>query len=75
MEGKFGEGERFYGMNCIMGKTEHTSKLMIALDIVVLNLTQRKHSGINRETPVQRLLKLETHLDARIMYVPPLILR
>ena len=34
----------------------------------------RKHSGINRETPVQRLFKQEPHLDARIIYVPPLIL-
>jgi transposase len=34
----------------------------------------RKHSGINRDTPVQRLLNLEPHLDARIKYVPPLIL-
>lgn len=34
----------------------------------------RKHSGINRETPVQRLFKQEPQLDARIKYVPPLIL-
>ena len=36
--------------------------------------TVRKHSGINRETPVQRLFKQEPLLDARIKYVPPLIL-
>ena len=41
VEGKFGEGKRFYGMSCIMGKTEHTCKLMIALDILVLNLVKR----------------------------------
>jgi transposase len=34
----------------------------------------RKHSGINRETPIQRLFKQEPHLDARIKYVPPQIL-
>ena len=34
----------------------------------------RKHSGINRETPVQRLFRLEPHLDDRIKFVPPLIL-
>jgi transposase-like protein len=34
----------------------------------------RKHSGINRETPVQRLFEQEPHLDARIKFVPPLIL-
>jgi len=34
----------------------------------------RKHSGIDRETPVQRLFKQEPHLDARIKFVPPLIL-
>ena len=34
----------------------------------------RKHSAINRETPVQRLFKQEPQLDARIKYVPPLIL-
>jgi len=34
----------------------------------------RKHSGINRETPVQCLFRQEQHLDARIKYVPPLIL-
>lgn len=36
--------------------------------------TARKHSGINRETPWQRLTKQEPNLDARIKYVPPLIL-
>jgi len=36
--------------------------------------TVRKHSGINRDTPVQRLFKQEPLLDARIKYVPPLIL-
>jgi len=34
----------------------------------------RKHSGINRETPVQRLFSQDPHLDARIKFVPPLIL-
>lgn len=34
----------------------------------------RKHSGIDRETPVQRLFKQDPHLDARIKFVPPLIL-
>jgi hypothetical protein len=34
----------------------------------------RKHSGINRETPVQRLSKQEPNLDAKIKFVPPLIL-
>ena len=34
----------------------------------------RKHSGINRETPVQRLFKQDPHLDARIKFVPPLFL-
>jgi transposase len=34
----------------------------------------RKHSGINRETPVQRLFRQEPLLDARIRFVPPLIL-
>jgi transposase len=34
----------------------------------------RKHSGINRETPVQRLSKQEPDLDAKIKFVPPLIL-
>jgi len=36
--------------------------------------TARKHSGIDRETPYQRLIKQEPNLDARIKYVPPLIL-
>ena len=36
--------------------------------------TVRKHSGIDRETPYQRLLKQEPNLDVRIKYVPPLIL-
>ncbi len=40
-EGKFGEGKRFYGMDCIKGKTEHTCKVMIALYFVVLNLAKR----------------------------------
>jgi hypothetical protein len=34
----------------------------------------RKHSGIDRETPVQRLFKHEPHLDASIKFIPPLIL-
>jgi transposase len=34
----------------------------------------RKHSGINRDTPVRRLQNLEPLLDAKIKYVPPLIL-
>ena len=34
----------------------------------------RKHSSIDRETPVQRLFKQDPHLDARIKFVPPLIL-
>lgn len=34
----------------------------------------RKHSGINYETPVQRLFRLEPQLDAKIRFVPPLIL-
>ena len=34
----------------------------------------RKHSGINRETPVERLFKQDPHLDARIKLAPPLIL-
>ena len=34
----------------------------------------RKHSGINRDTPIRRLLNLEPLLDARIKYVPPLLL-
>jgi len=34
----------------------------------------RKHSGINRETPVTRLFAQEPYLDARIKFVPPLIL-
>lgn len=34
----------------------------------------RKHSGINRETPYYRLMKQDQQLDARIKYVPPLIL-
>ena len=34
----------------------------------------RKHSGINRETPVQCLFRQEPQLDARITFVPPLIL-
>ena len=34
----------------------------------------RKHSVIDRETPVQRLFKQEPHLDAKIKFVPPLIL-
>lgn len=34
----------------------------------------RKHSGINRETPVQRLFNQDPHLDARIKFVPPIIL-
>ncbi len=41
VEGKFGEGKQFYGMSCIMGKTESISKIMIALDIVVLHLVKR----------------------------------
>jgi putative transposase len=36
--------------------------------------TVRKHSGINRETPWQRLNKQDPNLDARMKYVPPLIL-
>jgi len=36
--------------------------------------TVRKHSGINRETPVQCLFRQEPQLDARIRFVPPLIL-
>jgi len=36
--------------------------------------TVRKHSGINRETPFQRLMKQSPQLDVRMKYVPPLIL-
>jgi transposase len=36
--------------------------------------TIRKHSGIDRETPWQRLSKQHPSLNARIKYVPPLIL-
>ncbi|HQF12116.1 MAG TPA: IS5 family transposase [Paludibacteraceae bacterium] len=41
VEGKFGEGKRFYGMDCIKGKTEHTCKVMIALYFVALNLAKK----------------------------------
>lgn len=36
--------------------------------------TVRKHSGIARETPWQRLNKQEPKLDVRMKYAPPLIL-
>jgi transposase-like protein len=36
--------------------------------------TVRKHSGIDRETPWQRLMKQEPQLDAKMKFVPPLIL-
>ena len=36
--------------------------------------TVRKHSGIDRETPWQHLLKQEPHLNAKMKFVPPLIL-
>ena len=41
VEGKFGEAKRFYGMNRNMGKTDHTSMVMIALDVLVLNIRNR----------------------------------
>ena len=41
VEGEFGEAKRFYGMDCIKGKTEHTSKIIIALYFVILNLAKR----------------------------------
>ena len=41
VEGKFGEGKRFYGLNRIMARLKDTSETVIAMQILVMNLERR----------------------------------
>ena len=39
IEGKFGQGKRHYGLNCIMAKLSETAKTTIAITFLVINLS------------------------------------
>jgi hypothetical protein len=41
VEGKFGEGKRFYGLNRIMAHLKETSETVIAVNLLVMNLEKR----------------------------------
>lgn len=41
IEGKFGEGKRNYGLGRIRARLENTSKTVIALQLLVMNLDRR----------------------------------
>jgi IS5 family transposase len=41
VEGKFGEGKRFYGMDLIMAHLPETSETVIAMKLLVMNLEKR----------------------------------
>ena len=41
VEGKFGEGKRFYGLNRIMTRLQETSETVIAMQLLVMNLERR----------------------------------
>lgn len=44
VEGKFGEGKRFYGLNRIMTRLQSTSETVIAMQLLVMNLEKRLRS-------------------------------
>lgn len=44
VEGKFGEGKRFYGLNRIMARLQSTSETVIAMQLLVMNLEKRLRS-------------------------------
>jgi hypothetical protein len=44
VEGKFGEGKRFYGLNRIMAHLQSTSETVIAMQLLVMNLEKRLRS-------------------------------
>jgi hypothetical protein len=41
VEGKFGEGKRFYGLGRIMARLKETSEIVIAMQLLVMNLERR----------------------------------
>lgn len=41
VEGKFGEGKRFYGLNRIMTRLQETSEAVISMQLLVMNLEKR----------------------------------
>lgn len=41
VEGKFGEGKRFYGLGRIMARLKETSETVIAMQLLVMNLERR----------------------------------
>lgn len=44
VEGKFGEGKRFYGLNRIMARLQTTTETVIAMQLLVMNLEKRLRS-------------------------------
>ena len=44
VEGKFGEGKRFYGLNRIMARLQSTTETVIAMQLLVMNLEKRLRS-------------------------------
>ena len=44
VEGKFGEGKRFYGLNRIMARLQSTTGTVIAMQLLVMNLEKRLRS-------------------------------
>jgi IS5 family transposase len=44
VEGKFGEGKRFYGLNRIMTRLQSISETVIAMQLMVMNLGKRLRS-------------------------------
>ncbi|WP_273000768.1 transposase, partial [Hydrogenibacillus schlegelii] len=41
IEGKFGEGKRFYGLGLVRTRLQRTSETVIALTLLVMNLERR----------------------------------
>lgn len=58
----------------ILKITNRQEMFMEAFNYMYYYNAVRKHSAINHETPVQCLFRQEPQLDARIRFVPPLIL-
>ena len=48
VEGKFGEGKRFYGLNRIMAHLQSTSETVIAMQLLVMNLEKRLRSLLSK---------------------------
>ena len=41
VEGKFGEGKRFYGLGLVMTRLQDTCEIVIAMQLLVLNLERK----------------------------------